>query len=607
MKTFSVQTLGCKVNHYESDQLAALLVARGLVPAADPRAADLRVVNTCSVTTEAAAKSRQQVRRAVRLPLLRGGAPGPATPPGGINPPGVACGADGTCCNGQDTCGRGATGPNASTDGTPADSTEPNLLDGNPSAHPPGRRRPRVLVTGCWATGDRAAAASLPGVDAVLTHHGDVAAELDQLLANWQSEEGSDCLAETGPSDIDFTAGTADPQGTCPELPSEPVENNGWMNRAGTPGGTLAVESKASGHRKVNEEVAPATGIHGAFLWVGAVPRAPHAPGTTSLPLLGGRQTGRQRAFLKIQDGCDAHCTYCIIPRLRPNVWSKPVEDAVGEAARLVAAGHVELVLTGIFLGAYGQPTALRRRQHPGGTGATLARLVDALCTRVPGLRRLRLSSLEPGDLTADLIAVLRAHPQVVPHFHLPLQSGSDALLRRMNRQYGRDEFLRMIDRVRAAFDRPALTTDVIAGFPGETDTEFHRTLEVVDHARFIHVHAFPFSPRPGTAAARWTKGRVPGPVVSERIAELRRRGEAHGFAFRQQFLGETVELLIERDGADEGDAPPPEPPGFRHGRCERYFDVWVEDPGRTLHPGDFVRARVERVSPNRTFGAVDV
>ena len=122
------------------------------------------------------------------------------------------------------------------------------------------------------------------------------------------------------------------------------------------------------------------------------------------------------------------------------------------------------------------------------------------------GLRRLRLSSLEPGDLTTELIAVLRSHPQVVPHFHLPLQSGSDALLRRMNRQYTRDDFLRMVDACSAAFDRPALTTDVIVGFPGETDAEFERTLEVVDHARFIHVHAFSFSPRPGTAAARWTR-----------------------------------------------------------------------------------------------------
>src|SRR5581483_5629271 len=146
--------------------------------------------------------------------------------------------------------------------------------------------------------------------------------------------------------------------------------------------------------------------------------------GTVGLPLLGERQTGRQRAFLKVQDGCDAHCTYCIIPRLRPVPWSKPVDDAVEEAQRLVAAGHVEVVLTGVFLGAYGFPTALRRKRPAAGR-QPLAHLVTSLCTRVRGLRRLRLSSLEPEDLTDELLAVLRAHAQVVPHFHLPLQSGS--------------------------------------------------------------------------------------------------------------------------------------------------------------------------------------
>jgi threonylcarbamoyladenosine tRNA methylthiotransferase MtaB len=313
--------------------------------------------------------------------------------------------------------------------------------------------------------------------------------------------------------------------------------------------------------------------------------------GTTRLPLLGQHQSGRQRAVLKVQDGCDAHCTYCIIPSLRPALWSKPVDDAVEEARRLVDCGHVEIVLTGIFLGAYGQPTALRRRQPHGGPGP-LGILVAALCTRVAGLRRLRLSSLEPGDLTDALVAVLRDHPQVVPHFHLPLQSGSDVLLRRMNRQYGRDDFLRMVDRVCAAFDRPALTTDVIAGFPGETDEEFCRTLEVVDYSRFIHVHAFPYSPRPGTAAARWTAGAVRGPVVNERIGLLARRGEQHSLEFRRQFVGEVVELLVEHD--EHGSRSP-------HGRCERYFDVQFDQPG--ARPGDFIRVRIDEATPRRTHG----
>jgi threonylcarbamoyladenosine tRNA methylthiotransferase MtaB len=298
-------------------------------------------------------------------------------------------------------------------------------------------------------------------------------------------------------------------------------------------------------------------------------------------------QSGHQRAFLKVQDGCDAHCTYCIIPTLRPGMWSKPVEDVVTEAQRLVDAGHVEIVLSGIFLGAYGYQTALRRRQPE--RASPLGELVKVLCTRVRGLRRLRLSSLEPGDLNDELLGVLRSHEQVVPHLHLPLQSGSDHLLHRMNRQYTRDDFLRMIERVNNAFDRPAITTDIIVGFPGETDDEFAHTLDVVDASKFIHIHAFRFSPRPGTAAARWTADVVHGPVVNERIDTLRARAAEHSYSFRRSFVGETARILVEQGQP-------------RHGRCERYFDVHVDD--EDVRPGDFLDVRIDRVTPTRTFGS---
>jgi tRNA A37 methylthiotransferase MiaB len=169
-----------------------------------------------------------------------------------------------------------------------------------------------------------------------------------------------------------------------------------------------------------------------------------------------------------------------------------------------------------------------------------------------------------------------------------------------MNRQYGRDDFLHMLDRVRAAFDRPALTTDVIVGFPGETDEEFERTVEVVDRAGFIHVHAFPFSPRPGTAAARWKSEFVHGPVVNERIDRLRDQAAAHSLAFRQSFVGQEVELLVERDD-DAATTADPALRDVRHGRCERWFDVHFEC-GRAV-PGDLVRVRVDRVTASRTHG----
>ena len=496
-KTFFIQTLGCKVNQYESDQIAQVLRSRGLVQVDSP-AADVRVINTCSVTVQAASKSRQIIRRATRLPVL--------TP-------------------GSSACG---------------------LASINPAA--------KTIVTGCWATSDRDKACGMPGVDAVLTHHEDVARDLGAILDRWNL--------------------TNNYANTRSKPPSGLTRNDGWMTSAGTSAGELrAGDDTLSGAGPVKRK--PAIGIIG----------------THALPILHDHQTGRQRAYLKVQDGCDAHCTYCIIPRLRPTLWSKSVEDAAEEASALVAAGHKEIVLTGIFLGAYGRETALRRRQQAQ-SGHPITTLVEALCTRVPGLRRLRFSSLEPGDLTDDLIAVLRSHEQVVPHFHLPLQSGSDELLRRMNRQYSRRDYLRMIESAHRTFDRPAITTDIIVGFPGETDSEFERTLEIVDRAKFIHIHAFSFSPRPGTAAARWTRDFVRGPVVNERIEILNARAQRYDLEFREQFFGERVEVLVERPQSESS---------LRHGRCERYFGVHFEDS--SAQAGDLVELQIDHVTPHRTIG----
>jgi len=342
----------------------------------------------------------------------------------------------------------------------------------------------------------------------------------------------------------------------------------------------------------VKEKVAPITEDRQA---AGSDPSGQR--GTRALPLLQGRQPGHQRALLKIQDGCDAHCTYCIIPKLRPRLWSKPLAQVLAEAQSLVDAGHRELVLTGIVLGAYGQETAQRRRQTSQ-SGHALAALIDRLCTKVQGLRRLRLSSLEPGDVSDELLATMAGHPQAVAHFHLPLQSGSDRLLRRMNRSYGRDDYLRMIHRIRQRFDRPAFTTDIIVGFPGETDDEFELTAELTRHIGFIHIHAFGFSPRPGTAAARWQKDFVDPRVANRRIDQLNQIASQNSLAFRQQFLGQTVELLVERPGAR--DLAHPE---IQHGRCERYFSVCFEHGASLV--GRSARVRIDRVTPARTHGTL--
>jgi threonylcarbamoyladenosine tRNA methylthiotransferase MtaB len=519
MRTFWIQTLGCKVNHYESEQLRGLLTSRGLIESASAGGADLRIVHSCSVTTEAASKSRSAVRRAVRLTVLPGDGRLEADASTG------ACSA--------------AVQPGFRINIAPALET----ASAGASPH-------RVIVTGCWATSDPQAAA-MAGADAVLGHDCDVAAELDRLLLKWTSGDSRD-----------------------------PAEGAG---------GQAIAEPDAAAVDRVDHTAPLVAGVM-------RTEKPRRAVGMTALPLLGQHQDARQRAFLKVQDGCDAHCTYCIIPKLRSTVWSKPVDEAVAEARRLVAAGHSEIVLTGIFLGAYGQATALRRRQRPSGSG--VARLIDALCA-IDGLARLRLSSLEPGDLTDDLLKVLAAHRQTVPHFHLPLQSGSDEMLRRMNRQYSRDDFLAMVDRVKETFDRPALTTDIIVGFPGETAGDFEQTLDVVNRSGFIHIHAFPFSARPGTAAARWRADFVSPPITRRRIEALEAIAKAHGVEYRRQFIGQTVELLVERDGNQIADPHATR----RHGRCERYFDV--EFDGSDCRTGDLVKVRVETIAGEKTLGTL--
>jgi threonylcarbamoyladenosine tRNA methylthiotransferase MtaB len=525
MQTFSISTLGCKVNQYESEQIASLLRSRGLRQVDHPASADLRIVNTCSVTIQAASKSRQTVRQTLRLPVLN-----PNRSPG---------------------CASGVWEPSATG--------------------------ARTIVTGCWATSDSEAASKLPGVNAVITHHDDVARRLEQLINLWQTED----LHPPKPNTRMMADRNVRP--TSHEPSPEPVGDEGWMIQAGTPAAAFTVNNKPHTLNHVNTNLARKHGNLDGF-----------GPGTTTLPLLDDHQQAHQRAFLKIQDGCDAHCTYCIIPNLRPKLWSKPVEDVITEASSLVDAGHREIILTGIFLSAYGQQTALRRRRSGSAGHSPLGQLIEELCTKVPGLLRLRLSSLEPGDLDSDLLSILRGHQQVVPHFHLPLESGSDHLLHRMNRQYTRDDYLRMIDQLHAAYDRPALTTDIIVGFPGETDCEFDRTLELVDRARFIYIHAFSFSPRPGTAAARWKDDFIHGPIVNERIDLLNDLAARYSVAFRQTFLGQTVNLLVER---------PQEGEPMQHGRCERYFPVYFDAPEPLI--GRSVDVRIDRVNQKRTFGTL--
>ena len=314
---------------------------------------------------------------------------------------------------------------------------------------------------------------------------------------------------------------------------------------------------------------------------------------------------GHVRAELKIQEGCDAHCTFCIIPKIRRTLRSKTISDAVREAAMLVDRGHIEIVLTGIFIGAYGHETALRRKQkhrdaHP------LADLLDAVA-QIPGVERLRISSMEPGDVTEPLLdAMIANRPVVVPHLHLPLQSGSDAILKMMNRQYRVGDYLDMINRVNEALTEdglpPAVTTDIICGFPGETNADFEQTVSVAERVGFLHMHVFPYSPRAGTAAARWSDRHLAPPLIKSRVRQLIELEEnpQNGLStrYRQRLLGRTVRVILEQpDGDNQGGELP-----LMTGRCDHYALIHVPSNrprGEMVHvhitnvTSDFIRGEV--------------
>jgi threonylcarbamoyladenosine tRNA methylthiotransferase MtaB len=243
---------------------------------------------------------------------------------------------------------------------------------------------------------------------------------------------------------------------------------------------------------------------------------------------------GRARAFLKVQDGCQHRCAFCIVPRARGG--SRSLEPAVVEAQvrGLVEVGHPEIVLTGVDLGHYGAD--LRPR-------TSLAALLVRL-TAVPGLRWLRLSSLLPAYFTEELLDVVTTSPVIAPHLHLPLQSGSDRVLRSMRRPYTAGMYRRVVERLAAAIPRLGLGADLLVGFPGETAGDFAATLALVEALPFSYLHVFPFSARAGTEAARLA-GRVPASTVTARARALRELGAVRGRRFREAMIGRLEEALV--------------------------------------------------------------
>lgn len=250
----------------------------------------------------------------------------------------------------------------------------------------------------------------------------------------------------------------------------------------------------------------------------------------------------RTRGLLKVQDGCNAHCAYCIVPSTRGRSRSLPLEQAAQAFAGLGRAGAAEVVLTGIHLGRWGHDLSPRQE---------LAALLRALLAANPG-PRLRLSSLESEELTPEIIALAVADPRLCPHFHLPLQSGSARLLKKMGRPYGPEDYARTVQAAHAALPGLCLGADVMVGLPGESEQDFRDTRDLLEGLPLGYLHVFPYSPRPGTPAAGMP-GRPAAEVAKQRAAALRRLGNAKKRAFYQAQVGRDLEVIVEGSGLGRG------------------------------------------------------
>jgi len=297
----------------------------------------------------------------------------------------------------------------------------------------------------------------------------------------------------------------------------------------------------------------------------------------------------RHRAYVKVQDGCLLRCSYCIIPQVRPVMTSRPMDDILDEVRRLVDNGYREIVLTGVHLGHYGVDGNV---QKPKADWTRLSDLVHQI-VKLKGQFRVRLSSIEATELTRELIQVMVDHPdRICPHLHVCLQSGSDPVLRRMRRRWS---VRRIIDRcqlVKDRLDQPAFTTDVIVGFPGETDTEFEQTCDAVRQVGFSKIHLFPFSARKGTPAADMPD-QLPKRLKSERLGTLAGIERELRQAYFRSLLGKRLQMLVEEADSNER--------GTVTGTSCRYAPVVVNSANHA--PGSLQDLIVVEASDNQLVG----
>ena len=298
--------------------------------------------------------------------------------------------------------------------------------------------------------------------------------------------------------------------------------------------------------------------------------------------------TKRERAFLKIEDGCSQFCSYCIIPYARGPVRSRPLSDIVTEAKELVAKGYGELVLTGIHTGAYG--TDLK-------DGSNLAQVAKALA-EINDLHRLRLGSIEPQEVTDELIEVVASYKNICPHFHIPLQAGSDQVIAAMNRHYTMDYYAELLQKIRKQIPNVAITTDLIVGFPGETDEQFADSLIRIKELQFADMHIFPYSPRKGTPAAAM-KNQVDPQVKSERAKQMAELCDDMKTDFWQEQLGAKLEILTEQEMTWEGSV-------YMTGHSPNYLPLAIlVEADEKIPQGIFLQLKITEIKGNHLIGKI--
>lgn len=425
MSSVAFHTLGCKVNHYETEAIWQLFKDNGYVRTDFEKQSDVYVINTCTVTNTGDKKSRQVIRRAIRQ-----------------NPDAVIC------------------------------------------------------VTGCYAQTSPAEIMAIPGVDIVVGTQ--ERTKMLDYIEQYKTER-------------------------------KPINAVGNIMK-----------------NRVYEEL--------------------------DVPSF----TDRTRASLKIQEGCNNFCTFCIIPWARGLMRSRDPEEVVHQAQQLVDAGYLEIVLTGIHTGGYGEDLK----------DYNLAQLLRDIESNVKGLKRLRISSIEASQLSDEVIDVLRDSKIVVRHLHIPIQSGSDTVLKRMRRKYTMEFFANRLDRLREALPDLAITSDVIVGFPGETEEEFMETYNFIRDQRFSELHVFPYSKRTGTPAARM-EDQVDEEVKNERVHRLITLNNQLAIEYASRFEGEILEIIPEEKYKSDSNT------NLVEGYTDNYLKVVI--PGSDELIGKLVRVKITK------------